>query len=217
MMPHPSMMSHPGMMPQGPSPFDRLDADHDGKLSKDEVMQHFAQVDADGDGSVTKEELMKSMQGASGHRPNGAPHAPSDPAASRPGSRGEHGLGQPPFGRGPIGGGFTGRGPMHGGAMGPSSRSSMEGHRGPPSPAAMLEHFDENKDGKLTKSELPEPLWDRLSKADANGDGEITQDEIEAHMKSNRPNVPSKPAEQPPADKAAPAADNTAPAGAKDA
>ncbi len=81
----------------------------------------------------------------------------------------------------------------------------------------MLEHFDENKDGKLTKSELPEPLWDRLSKADANGDGEITQDEIEAHMKSNRPNVPSKPAEQPPADKAAPAADNTAPAGAKDA
>ena len=34
MMPHPSMMSHPGMMPQGPSPFDRLDADHDGKLSK---------------------------------------------------------------------------------------------------------------------------------------------------------------------------------------
>ncbi len=67
----------------------------------------------------------------------------------------------------------------------------------------MLERFDKNKDGKLTKSELPEFIWDRLSKADANGDGEITKDEIEAHMKTIRPDGTSKPKDQAPADKPA--------------
>ena len=215
MMPHPGMMSPPGMMPQGPSPFDRLDADHDGKLTKDEVMQHFAKVDADGDGSVTKEELMKSLHAASGDRPNAGPQAQGNPPSRQSGSRGEHGVGQPPFGRGPMGRGPMGGGPMPSGPRGPE-RSALEGRRGPPPAAALLAQFDKDQNGKLTKSELPEPLWDRLSKADANSDGELTQDEIEAHLKAIRPDGTSKPAEQSPAEKAAPAADNTAPDAAKD-
>ena len=209
------MMSPPGMMPHGPSPFDRLDADHNGKLSKDEVMQHFAKVDGDGDGSVTKEELMKSLHAASGPRPNAGPQAQGNPPSRQPEPRDGPGMGQPPFGRGPMGRGPMGGGPMPGGPWG-SQRSAMEGHRGPPSAAAILAQFDKDQNGKLTKSELPEPLWDRLSKADANSDGELTQDEIEAHMKTIRPDIPSKPAEQPPADKAAPT-DKAAPAAAKDA
>ena len=98
------------------------------------------------------------------------------------------------MGRGPLLGGLLGQGP-----------SGAAGHRGPPSPSALLEHFDQNKDGKLTKSELPEFLWDRLSKADLNGDGEITKDELEVHLKTIRPEGTSKPVEPPPADKAPPA------------
>ena len=213
------MMPHSGMMSQGPSPFDRLDADHDGKLSKDEVLQQFAKVDVDGDGSVTKEELMKSLHAASGQHPNAGPHAQGDHPSRHSGSHGEHGMGQPPFGRGPMGRGPMGSGPTPGGPRG-LERSALEGRRGPPPTAALLAQFDKDKNGKLTKSELPEPLWDRLSKADANGDGEITQDEIDAHMKTIRPDGTSKPAEQSPADKAAPAdkpaaADNAAPDAAK--
>lgn len=208
------MMPHSGMMSQGASPFDRLDADHDGKLSKDEVLQQFAKVDANGDGSVTKEELMKSLHAASGPRPNAGPQAQGDHPSRHSGSRGEHGMGQTPFGRGPMGRGPMGGGPMPSGPRGPE-RSALEGRRGPPPTAELLAQFDKDKNGKLSKSELPEPLWDRLSKADANSDGEITQDEIEAHMKTIRPDGTSKPAEQSPAEKAAPAADNTAPDAAK--
>ena len=198
------------MMPQGPSPFDRLDANHDGKLSKDEVLQQFTKVDANGDGSVTKEELMKSLHAASDHRPNTGPQVQGDHPSGHSGSRGGPGMGQPPFGRGLMGGGPTPGGPRG------LERSAQEGRRGPPPTAALFAQFDKDKNGKLTKSELPEPLWDRLSKADANSDGEITQDEIDAHMKAIRPDGTSKPAEQSPAEKAAPAADNTTPDAAKE-
>ena len=208
------MMPHPGMMSHGPSPFDRLDADHDGKLSKDEVLQQFAKVAADGDGSVTKEELMKSLHASSGQRPNAGPQAQGNPPSRQLEPRGGPGVGQPPFGRGPMGRGPMGGGPTPGGPWG-SQRAAMEGRRGPPPAAALLAQFDKDKNGKLAKGELPEPLWDRLSKADANNDGELTQDEIEAHMKTIRPDSPAKPAEQPAADKPA-AADNTASDAAKE-
>ena len=188
------------MMPHGPSPFDRLDADHDGKVTKDEVMQVFAKVDADGDGSITKDEMLKSIHSAISHRPEAGPAAQGDRPAGPPAMRGGSGPGRPPFGRGPMG-----RGPMSGGPMGPGP-SGAAGRQGPPSPSFLLERFDKNKDGKLTKSELPEFLWDRLSKADANSDGEITKDEIEAHMKTIHPDSTSKPKEPAPADKPAPEA-----------
>ncbi|MBX3184312.1 MAG: hypothetical protein KF915_16915 [Polyangiaceae bacterium] len=44
----------------------------------------------------------------------------------------------------------------------------------------LFERFDANKDGKLTKSEVPEKLWNRLSRADANKDGAVTKAELEA-------------------------------------
>ena len=62
---------------------------------------------------------------------------------------------QPPFGRG--------RGP---------------GFGGPPDPSVILERMDQNKDGKLTKDEVPEAAWGRLSRADADNDGVITKDEL---------------------------------------
>ncbi|MBC8116878.1 MAG: EF-hand domain-containing protein [Candidatus Saccharimonas sp.] len=187
-------------MSHGPSPFDRLDADHDGKVTKDEVMQVFAKVDADGDGSITKDEMLKSLHSAISQRPGVGPAPKDDRPAGPPASRGSSGARRPPFGGGPMG-----RGPLSGGprGLGPSGAA---GRQGSPSPSFLLERFDKSKDGKLTKSELPGFIWDRLSKADSNSDGEITKDEIEDHMKTIRPDGTSKPKEQAPTDKPDPEA-----------
>ena len=46
--------------PRGGSPFDRIDANHDGKLSREEILQfysdHFDQIDTDHDGFITRQE-----------------------------------------------------------------------------------------------------------------------------------------------------------------
>jgi hypothetical protein len=70
---------------------------------------------------------------------------------------------------------------------------------GPPSAASVLGWFDKNKDGKLTKDELPGPLAARILAADADGDGAVTAEELEAHRKQHAPGSPSpenKPAEE---------------------
>ena len=45
-----------------------------------------------------------------------------------------------------------------------------------------LSKLDKNKDGKLQKDEVPEPLWDKLSNADTNKDGAVTADEIKQSL-----------------------------------
>jgi Ca2+-binding EF-hand superfamily protein len=52
---------------QGGSPFDILDADHNGSISKDEAQAHptvaqaFSSADANGDGMITREEFDASF------------------------------------------------------------------------------------------------------------------------------------------------------------
>ena len=43
----------------------------------------------------------------------------------------------------------------------------------------LLQRFDANKDGKLTKEELPEQAAERIMRADANKDGTVTKEELE--------------------------------------
>ena len=64
-------------------------------------------------------------------------------------------------------------GPPHGGPQGFK----------PPSVDELFERFDKNKDGKLTKDEVPAMLWEHLSKADANKDGAVTKEELQAARK----------------------------------
>ena len=40
--------------------------------------------------------------------------------------------------------------------------------------------LDGDRDGRLTKSEVPPEMWDRMSRADTNGDGAITPGELRA-------------------------------------
>jgi hypothetical protein len=51
---------------------------------------------------------------------------------------------------------------------------------------------DKNQDGKVTKDEVSETVWERISTADANKDGAITPAELDAHWldRSGRPGRP---------------------------
>lgn len=59
---------------------------------------------------------------------------------------------------------------------------STGGKSGPgeSSPNQMFATLDKNKDGKLQKDELPPPMQAKLSDIDTNGDGEVSQSELEA-------------------------------------
>lgn len=89
-------------------------------------------------------------------------------------------------------GGRRGRGP---GAMGP-------GGPGPrPTASALFDRFDKDKKGSLTKADVPERVWQRISQADANQDGSVSKDELETFIKTHRPGGSDRKPESKPADK----------------
>lgn len=65
-----------------------------------------------------------------------------------------------------------------GGAPRPAAGGGLAGLI--PSPKAMFERMDKNKDGKLTKDELPSQLSENFDRLDANSDGSIDLTEVEA-------------------------------------
>jgi hypothetical protein len=86
--------------------------------------------------------------------------------------------GGPPRGGPPQGGpGQPGRGRPSGGFGGPP-QGARPGFAGPPNMAMFLSRFDRNGDGKLTESEVPAGLWQRLRDRDANADGTLTSEEL---------------------------------------
>ena len=58
--------------------------------------------------------------------------------------------------------------------------------RKPPTVEEIFERFDEDENGVLTEDEVPERAWKRIGQADENGDGEVTQAELEAHRDANK-------------------------------
>ena len=51
----------------------------------------------------------------------------------------------------------------------------------------MMDRFDKDHNGTLTKADVPEFVWDRISKADTNNDGSVSKDELETYFKNRRP------------------------------
>lgn len=61
----------------------------------------------------------------------------------------------------------------------PGRPGEGRGRGGMPGIDQILQRFDANKDGKLSKDELPEQAAERIMRADANGDGVVTKEELE--------------------------------------
>ena len=133
-----------------------LDADKNGEISGKEMANATAalkSLDKNSDGKLTEDEL----------RPN-----------------------RPPGGGGP-GGGQQGRGGF-GGRPGGDQGQSRGGFGGPPQqgggrpdPGEMVNRlmaFDKNKDGKLGKDELSERMAGIITRADTNGDGFASKEEL---------------------------------------
>ena len=51
----------------------------------------------------------------------------------------------------------------------------------------IFSHADRNHDGKVTKDEVPDFIWQRLSDADADKDGAVSKSELEQHHKKRFP------------------------------
>ena len=214
-----------GEVPHHGSPFGHLDQNSDGKITKDEVLQLFAKVDVNGDGSVTREELARMVM--SGGSPPANPHeragGPNVHGAERPQAGPEGQSNVPPHGAGPVGPGGIGDpgfrlgpgwfapGPGPGG-IGPGGfpggrrpQFGGPGRPGLPGPSGelLLNQFDREHKGFLTKDSVPPGLWDRISSADTNGDGKVSKEELEAHFRSHHPQRPdageesTKPVESP--------------------
>ena len=141
-----------GMGGFNPMQFDR---NKDGKLSKQELPQQmsrmFDRMDRNKDGFVTQDELRPQMGG--GGNPKGRPQAG----------------GIDPFTGLPIG---TGGNRPQSGGMGPGMGS-------PGGVPVRIAQYDSNKDGKLSKQEVPEQLGRIFDFIDRNKDGYVTQDELQ--------------------------------------
>ncbi|MEM6631513.1 MAG: EF-hand domain-containing protein [Bacteroidota bacterium] len=62
----------------------------------------------------------------------------------------------------------------------------------PPSFAQLLSQMDVNEDGKLAQSEVKGPLQQNFSRVDSNGDGFITEAELENAPKPQRGQRPPR-------------------------
>ena len=164
--PEPQKVQKERKAPQGPTLF-RFDANKDGVVTKDELPKDnkfvegmFNHTDADKDGKVTKEEEtarkaeLKKRYEQYRAKAGDRPQRPMPPRGQRP-------QGQRPQG----------------------PRPDFKAPQGP-RPQMTLFRFDANKDGVVTKDELPkdnkfvEGMFDR---SDADKDGKVTKAEEDAH------------------------------------
>lgn len=61
-----------------------------------------------------------------------------------------------------------------------------DGPRGPRGPMFQFEEIDANADGKITQDEIDAHAAARFAEADTNGDGTVSQDEMLARMEAQR-------------------------------
>ncbi len=180
----------PGGRPEGGEFFKNADKNNDGKLSEDEVPEQLwgriSQLDKNEDGSVSKEE-MAAMRGPGGKGnpaemlkradKNGDGNIGKDEVPAEAWARmgrldknGDDMISREEF--------AAARDGMNGKGDRPGDGAQRGG------PEAIFGKFDEDKDGKLSSTEVPAEMWAKVSKADTDADGLVSKDEMkEAYRK----------------------------------
>jgi Ca2+-binding EF-hand superfamily protein len=131
----------------------------------------FKQMDKDGDKAISKEEAGERWERLGKLDKDGDGKVTAqEMMAARPGGKGEPGKGAPGKGKGEPGKGAPGKGKGEPG----------KGAPGKGAPGEMFKRADKNGDGKLTKDEVPEQAWARLSRLDKDGDDAVSQEEAKA-------------------------------------
>ncbi|MGY8770694.1 MAG: hypothetical protein ACKVH8_19970 [Pirellulales bacterium] len=155
--------------PGGPGGFplmSALDANHDGDISAEEIKnatKALKSLDKNKDGKLSPEEYRPQRGPGAGGPGRGGPGAPGE---GRPGGQGRPSEGRP--GQDNPGQGKPGEG-------------RPDGASGRPNPEEMLKRVmeaDANKDGKISKSEAPDRMKPVFDRADTDGDGFVTKDEL---------------------------------------
>lgn len=170
--------------------FKRADKNGDGKLSKDEIPEatwdRLSKADKDSDGSITEEEI----KAAGGGRPGatGGGGAPGDRLkemdANKDGNLSKDEVPERVWGY--MSRADTNKDDVLSKEELEAMRAAGGGRPGGGRPgqggggAEMFTNFDKNKDDKLTSDEVPEAIWERMSKADKDADGAVSKAELEA-------------------------------------
>lgn len=165
--------------PQFPPVFAALDADHDGRVSAEELEsagRHLKALDRNGDGSLTPDELFgmpgRGPQPMGDRRPEGDRRPDGDRPAPRDGE-----------GRGPRPDGQRGDGPRPDSERRegrPEGDRRPEGGPGPEEFLRRLKEADADKNGKISREEAPDRLKANFERLDTNGDGQLDEQEVRA-------------------------------------
>lgn len=179
-----------GAVPAAAALMQVLDIDGDGTLSAKEIRaatKALKTLDANGDGKLTPDELTHKRGGViPKDRAADAARRARAGAAARGGRGGAVPIGGGGVLGGARGGGFGNPGAGNPGAGNPGALGGVRAGsgRGLPMSARQMRGFDKNRDGKVSRQELPDQFWRLYARFDINRDGILDPIELQRAEKA---------------------------------